>query len=62
MGLVRTVALVILGLSGLTFIALFGRLPTFRYVDALLATGADRVGKHLLPFFTSQYGYTSLMG
>lgn len=31
MGFIRTVALVILGISGLTFIALFGRLPAFRY-------------------------------
>lgn len=33
MGLLRTVALGILGISGLTFVALFGRLPIFRYYD-----------------------------
>lgn len=33
MGFIRTVALVILVISGLTFIALFGQLPAFRYVE-----------------------------
>lgn len=35
MGLLRTVALGILGISGLTFVALFGRLPVFRYYGNL---------------------------
>lgn len=30
MGVLRNVALVILGISAFTFIALFGRLPAFR--------------------------------
>ena len=32
MGFIRTVALAILAISGLTFVALFGQLPAFRYV------------------------------
>lgn len=30
MGAIRTIALVILGISGFVFVALFGRLPAFR--------------------------------
>jgi palmitoyltransferase len=37
MGLItlRTAALSVLGLSALVFIALFGRLPMFRYISCL---------------------------
>ena len=33
MGLIRTVAIIVLSISFVVFVALFGRLPIFRYVE-----------------------------
>ena len=44
MGAVRNLALAILAISGLTFVALFGRLPIFRYAENI-PFGLDVVDK-----------------
>lgn len=67
MGFIRTVALVILGISGLTFIALFGRLPAFRYAAnftfgiSVVDYSCLCIGGRPSLFFIDSSGSTSLM-
>ena len=52
MGIVRTIAVVILSISFIVFVALFGRLPAFRLVRFIIyqAAGAGRIHSSLPTF------------
>ncbi|KAL4922279.1 hypothetical protein BDW62DRAFT_50598 [Aspergillus aurantiobrunneus] len=59
MGLLRTIALTILGFSTFVFIVLFGRLPFFRYraKSISLSPRLTNAGKRRLVFYTGLSGY-----
>lgn len=65
MGSIRTIALVILGISGFTFVALFGKLPALRYEEKGMGNWlglTHAAGELPLACSTESFAYIFRMG